>query len=514
MTDYHRAQGRESKEQLLDVIDRIKGNFQTHIGRNDKRVKDLAKARGKVQKLEGLLEMGDLFGSVDEKKVRKQLKPLQTKVGKLEAELAAVRDNAIYEQAFEWRFEFPAVLGGDGEYLGFDVVVGNPPYGVNLDVESITYYRNKFSTILGQAEVYYLFIEFCINKIIKNHGALTFIVPNAWMSNKYAKEIRKLLLENDLRELVNLNQQLVFDEAQVETSIISVGPNYNRNNIWVGQSLDKLYEIDKRIWCKDERYIIHFSPNKLETDLLLKVIESGEPASSILDISNGCKPYQAGYGKNINGDPLSVSDVRARIYHRDKKTKGSRVEVKGRNIGRYSIEYPEKYILWGSWLMSPKDGKYFENPRILVRQITGERLTCTLDTSDAIADQSLYVGIELLPFNNLLKAYLAILNSSLIGFFFRKFYSEEDDLFPKIKVNELKRLPIAKVSAPTGGVIDSLVTNILSLKSTDPTADTSALEAEIDVLVYKLYGLTHAEVLVVDPEFGLSEGEYAAVEVG
>ena len=82
-------------------------------------------------------------------------------------------------------------------------------------------------------------------------------------------------------------------------------------------------------------------------------------------------------------------------------------------------------------------------------------------------------------------------------------------IFLRISLNDLKRLLICIVGS---NFISALVTRILSLKSTDPTADTSALEAEIDVLVFKLYCLTYGEVL--EPDFGLSEEEYVKITIG
>ena len=113
---------------------------------------------------------------------------------------------------------------------------------------------------------------------------------------------------------------------------------------------------------------------------------------------------------------------------------------------RYSFSWEQSYIKWGKWLMSPKSLHYFEEPKILVRQVISDYLFAYLDKEKYYADQSLYVITNFRNSNHSLEFYTLILNSKLYGFYFRKFYSEEDDLFPKIKVNELKELPIKQIS--------------------------------------------------------------------
>ena len=148
--------------------------------------------------------------------------------------------------------------------------------------------------------------------------------------------------------------------------------------------------------------------------------------------------------------------------------------------------------------MSPKDAKYYFQSKILIRQIIGEKFIAAIDNTNSIADQTLYICV---PFENQsisLEFVLGVINSKLYGFYFRKYYSEEDDLFPKIKVNELKRLPFQKPTSIQEDSIKSKVVQIINLKNSNPTSDTTALESEIDRLVYQLYGLTDEEIKIVE----------------
>ncbi|MEL7160199.1 MAG: Eco57I restriction-modification methylase domain-containing protein, partial [Bacteroidota bacterium] len=235
VTDYHRATGPAEKTRLLELIDNVKSNFRTHISRNDKKVKTLATARGKLTKLEGLLEMGDLFGSVDEKKVRKEMAPLQKKVAKLEAEVEVIRNNAIYEQAFEWRFEFPAVLDAAGTFVGFDVVVGNPPYIVVTNNRN--YYKSNYESIFNQFDLYQVFAEKS-KAITASQGQIAMIVPNSWLANSSTKSFRKFVLDNfSIVSIIELGGS-VFEEAVVDAMIFEFVNEYNNHN-------SKYFELQK-----------------------------------------------------------------------------------------------------------------------------------------------------------------------------------------------------------------------------------------------------------------------------
>ncbi|MGB5981424.1 MAG: TaqI-like C-terminal specificity domain-containing protein [Nonlabens sp.] len=117
--------------------------------------------------------------------------------------------------------------------------------------------------------------------------------------------------------------------------------------------------------------------------------------------------------------------------------------MKGKGVKRYRLDWEKSYVKWGKWLMSPKAEHYFEQPKILLRQITSDYFFAVLDKNKFYADQSLYICTHFPDQEGIdLEFYLGLLNSRLYGFYFRKFYSEEDDLFPKIKVSELKSLPV------------------------------------------------------------------------
>src|SRR5690606_19232021 len=116
-------------------------------------------------------------------------------------------------------------------------------------------------------------------------------------------------------------------------------------NISVGQDLKEKFPYDPRNWVKDQNLIINFSENNILQDLLNKINKADERLSDFLDISNGCKPYQAGYGKNLNGLPLIKEDVINRIYHSNtKQSEEFYLELKGKHVQRFYTKDSTDYI--------------------------------------------------------------------------------------------------------------------------------------------------------------------------
>lgn len=500
VTTYQNAESKEQKREMETLIAEIKTNFRSEIATNDPKKLKLEKLKGELfnnTNQTGLFERS----KKEQTEWNKRVNLLANDISMLDAEIEDIKSNKIYENAFEWRFEFPSVLDNNGNFVGFDVVIGNPPYGVSLKESEIEFYRKNYELIIGHSEVYYMFIELGLKRILNNNKFLSFIIPNAWLSNKYAKDVRKSLIKDyDLKEIINFNQKIIFEDAQVETSIITVKKSKLSTKTLVGQSLILKYESDNNLWSNNPNYIINFSENQVLQSLLLKISNSKRKISDFFEITNGCKPYQAGYGKNLDNKPLTDLDVKNRIYHSDMKLNDKFInELKGKNINSYSTNFSNQFINWGSWLMSAKDKKYYFQPKILIRQIIGKSFIANIDNSNSIADQSLYICIPLKENNEIsLNFGLGIINSKLYGFYFRKFYSEEDNLFPKIKVNELKNLPFVKPSIELENKIESKVKEILTLKSQNPKADTTVLEQEIDQLVYELYGLTNEEIAIIE----------------
>src|SRR5699024_8755559 len=127
VSTYRRAKSREEKRQMEALIDEIKSDFRSEINRNDPKVRRLQRLSGELMQM---TTQGQLFAMDKKEKASwdKKVSDLTKKINKLETEIEEIKNNKIYENAFEWRFEFPEVLNDEGDFVGFDVVIANPPY--------------------------------------------------------------------------------------------------------------------------------------------------------------------------------------------------------------------------------------------------------------------------------------------------------------------------------------------------------------------------------------------------
>ena len=124
---YRNARSKDEKWAMEKLISQIKNDFESEIASNDKRLLKLKNLKVELfmhSNQKGLFELSKTEQKIFNAKTEK----LGTELKKLETELEEITNNRIYENAFEWRFEFPEVLNDEGDFVGFDVVIGNPPY--------------------------------------------------------------------------------------------------------------------------------------------------------------------------------------------------------------------------------------------------------------------------------------------------------------------------------------------------------------------------------------------------
>lgn len=184
---YRSAENKEQKREMERLIDDIKSDFRSEIPSNDPKVRRHYRLAGELAKLtqqQSLFEMTKREKAAWNKKVKKLTE--QTK--KLETEIEEIKANKIYENAFEWRFEFPEVLDADGSFVGFDAVIGNPPYvGIRqIDKASRDFYAINYITAKDQYDLYVLFIEKSFNILI-NNGYFSFITPDKFLQSRYGE---------------------------------------------------------------------------------------------------------------------------------------------------------------------------------------------------------------------------------------------------------------------------------------------------------------------------------------
>jgi adenine-specific DNA-methyltransferase len=417
----------------------------------------------------------------------------------LENEIEEIKNNKAYETAFEWRFEFPEVLDDDGNFVGFDIIIGNPPYGIEIKDVLKNWDLFKFT---NKTDSYQLFVLKGF-QLARPEGYVSQIIPNSWMSRKAGIEFRTELLKKKITTLINFGQN-VFEDASIDTCICIIKNQSQEDSIVHTKHLDDPIEvlninsynlIPLSKWLEIGKISCSLSIN--EYLILEKIIKGSVKLKEISNVTGGYKPYQVGYGKSIYGDfTQTKEDISNRVYHSDKKLSEEYYpDIKGGNINKYFIVKNTQWVKWGTWLMSPKKKENFLNPKLIVREITGAGLITAYDDQGYFTNDTTHMVLHKSTIT--LKYLNAILNSKLMGWFFKKYFGEENEMFPKVKVNEIEDLPIKDLKTENQKPFVDVVEEILDELQKDPKHEIGQFEKKIDLMVYQLYNLTDKEIEII-----------------
>ncbi|UXE66382.1 MAG: Eco57I restriction-modification methylase domain-containing protein [Chryseotalea sp. WA131a] len=495
---YRNAESKEQKREMERLIADIKSDFRSEISLNDPKVKKLRKLSADLYQM---TNQGQLFEMSKKEKAdwNKKVTQLTEETKIVEAEIEEIKANKIFENAFEWRFEFPEVLNDDGDFVGFDVVIGNPPYvnskGEKFESSFKSYALENYKTSRYQIDTYILFIEKAIN-LMNENGYMTYITPNAWLNNLFLSEVRKYFIENmNLIEICNM-PSIVFEEAVVDTIILSGNKSKQEVDTKIKtysvNGFELVNQYKQTDFLLNQNNSINIFLNSKAQVLLRKMEDSANRLQSFTSIARGVGVYhkRVGHTKElIAQDPYQS---------KEKKDNTFVPYLRGKNIKPYTIDWKnDSFISYGKWLAEPREPKYFEGNRILLRQIPGDKLIAAFIDSKFITDQSVFIA----RFENDVinpAGVLGIINSKLLAFYFRNKYSEFDDLFPKVKLQHFKDFPIRTSPEQIFKSIALLVKEIQSQKANNPNFDLAILENQIDPLVYQLYDLTENEIKIIE----------------
>ncbi len=481
---YRNASSKEQKFEMERVIAEIKTGFRSEILYHDPKVKMLVHLGTELKALEFPQTLFE--ESKKEKTQRKQRHAkIKLQFDKLNAEVEAVKANKIYENAFEWRFEFPEVLDDDGVFLGFDVVIGNPPYMVlssHADPE-FNFLRNAYKTAYGRINTFAIFTEKATQLLAPN-AICTLIIPDSICNIDYYMNLRKFLLDGyTLHEIVELGDG-VFDEAVVPAIIFSFSNCVTSHSRILVSNCDSpieqnKYEIPQNYYYKTPK----FSFNLHVDELFIKVqslLEIGQ-ASLLKEVA------EIKIGICTGGNSKHISD--APCFKNSKKV------LQGKNINRYTLQYNNLYVNYDkNELLRARDEAIFTSKEKLLMRQTSGKLILTYDNEQHYTIDSLFL-IHSEKIN--LKYLLGLLNSKLLNRQYQKINPEQGRVFAQVKIDYVNELPIV-VNEEFIGVMVNFVNQILVHKKQNPSADTSALENEIDQLVYALYHLTPEEIAIVE----------------
>ena len=484
---YRNAENKEQKRNMEQLISDIKSDFRSEISSNDPKVIKLQKLSNE---LSNILNQGQLFEmSKKEKSIQnKKVKKLSSEIKKLEVEFEEVKANKIFENAFEWRFEFPEVLNDDGDFVGFDVVIGNPPY---LQLSKTNYLTKEYKSHL--LETYktsagrlntFIFFTHLSNEILCPNGVLNFIVPNTILSQDYYSFTRDFLVNKvSLNEIVNF-PTLPFEDAVVETVLIQYSNKPNLvNNIEVKElSKEKIQfisELSIETVNRDSRFsfVYHLDP-------IIEKIYAKEHFSfgTICDINQGIA---------LKGDKnLSLRE--------SKEDDSCYKLLDGRNINKNSVNWGGVWLRYDlNRIHSCKRKDIFESAEKLLFRRVSSSLIFTYDNEQFYALNTLIVvNKKDLTKGPNLKFILALMNSKLMNYVYSNKFKSTKKVFSEIQARSVMKLPIPKISEIKELEIVSIAEKIMELKKSG--SDTGLLEIRIDKLVYQLYELTNEEISVIE----------------
>lgn len=483
---YRNAESKEQKREMERLIADIKSDFRSEISLNDPKVKKLRKLSGDLYQM---TNQGQLFEMSKKEKAdwNKKVMQLTEETKKLEAEIEEIKANKIFENAFEWRFEFPEVLSDDGDFVGFDCVIGNPPY-IPLEAFEINerkFFNSKYTQLERKYETSVPFILEGL-KILNNKGLLAYIAPVTWQTGENYSKFRNHFFEQyGLLKLINLPFN-IFEDAYVDTALYFVSKEAKAEYL--------IYAFDKKASIETLENLEYnkFKVSEIKAPDYKVIIDKTAHQFSRFD-----SEYFVPFGsitkstQGLSGSNFPETNTVESEFIFPFLSKG--------NVYNFSLV---KDSVYNTDLADKKNLVQFyqAEPKILIRRIISrqDRLSVTY------CDEKIVFKKDINPFIPIDKNFdcyflTGIVASKLISFIYLNSSSiaTKDD-FRQTTLSELRKLPIPNIDINKQKPISEIVKEILRLKSESSNSDTTNLENQIDQLVYQLYELTEEEIKIIE----------------
>ena len=353
VSDYKNAHSKEKKHDLEDYLRQIKENLRTQIGLKDPKVVSLNKLNAD---LDNLLAPQLFEISKKERAQRdKQAKDLQAKIAKIQAVVDEIKDNKIFVGAFEWRIEFPEVLDEDGRFVGFDCVIGNPPYIQlqKMDTDADTLQKMNYETYERTGDIYCLFYEMGM-KLLKPGALLSFITSNKWMRANYGKSLREHLSSKyNPTLLIDFANNKIFDSATVLVNILSLEKCGNQGHT-ISCSVEDGFDVSKLSdYVQTHAVSSSFSSSEswsilseIERSIKEKIEAVGTPLKDWdIQINYGIK---TGFNDAFIIDSVKRNEILSACQTEEERQRTAEIIrpiLRGRDIKRYCYEWAELYII-------------------------------------------------------------------------------------------------------------------------------------------------------------------------
>jgi adenine-specific DNA-methyltransferase len=357
---------------------------------------------------------------------------------------------------------------------GFDIVIGNPPYGIKFSSAEKEYLRKKFTELEFKIDSYEVFILKSI-KLLSPYGICTYIIPSNLMDNFFTKKIRhKLLTQTQIKEATELDDK-VF-EAVVHSMILSFTNNSKKEydiNCRIDKSIQSPATKIPNTFFLNEEHNTFFFRKYLYLELINRIYNDCDKLEKWLRLKDG----------------IDTGDNKKYISEK-KIDKNWKKVIGGQDVDRWSIKN-YNWIHYGSHLANPRDISIFEQEKILIRE-TGNRIISTFDDDKFYALSTLYIG-NIISEKLSLKSILCLLNSNLYHFLMYLIaFSRTEGAFTKTRIFHYYGLPVPKTLVKSNELLCQLCEYILFVNNTENGIEEVQLlsyeiEKSINGCVYELY---------------------------
>ena len=455
------------------------------------------------------------------------------------------------DKFFLWHIYFKEVFDNGG----FDIVIGNPPYIKEYENRNaFDGFRENSPYYIGKMDLWYGFACHGID-MLTNNGVLTFIAQNNWTTSAGAKKLRnKIIGDTIIKQMVDFNEYMVFeDSASIQTMIMQFQKNSYVNNYVIDyRRLEKAATRDDMltilaknesskctyltpIFKREEYYngYITFS----QQDLLLNKIAAQPGRFNAKEATNGIHPHYDFVNKKIQSlhPNVTVGEGIFGLSNIEKDSLGLNISELSLIKPYYTADQVKRYYtspindLWIIYTTSEfKNPRSMDNMPNLKRHLDrfdgiissdnrpyglhrarqesffkGEKIAvlrkCVGKPSFSYSDFDCYLSamFYILKTNRWnMKFLTGLLNSKLIMFWLKSRGKMQGENF-QLDKEPLLNIPLPPMNCKQKEIICQ-VDKILENKRQNPQADISAIEHEIDCLVYELYGLTEEEIAIVE----------------
>lgn len=398
---------------------------------------------------------------------------------------------------------------------GFDVVIANPPYGADIDKFTEVFARLYPNTTKAFKDIYKIFIELGLSRLLKQEGVLCYIVPNTLLLQPRYKDVRAFLLKHRIIEILNLGEE-VFEQVVVPTCVIFIRNDDPVDNVVkFGDLANKsvftgdLIKIERK---EIEQNIYKSAPDNIFVENFRGLKNDEQNLDAILDFKDAGINYQR---VKVGLEEKGKSDLGQRLlYEGSQKDLEDAEYWKGEDIEPYFVKRKTGRFVKLTTLKNLRNNErvilnknYFRlTPKLIWRQ-TAPYMIASLDEKGIWFGRSIQGGTikESKKDTFDYRYLLSLLNSNYLRHLYSQLVKEEGRVFPQVKLAKLRKLPIKTTSILNQKPFIEIVDKILAitklddyLSNTEKQARVRDYEKQIDQLVYKLYELTPEEKAVVE----------------